>query len=103
MSDISEDAKRVLDGARSLALEKGHEAVDPIHVAHVLFHEDNSVGQRAVNATAVADLKALQSGLTSILDTCKGGAGPANPSSGYSELMEHAERHKGVVQPHAAR
>jgi ATP-dependent Clp protease ATP-binding subunit ClpA len=60
MSDISEDAKRVLDGARSLALEKGHEAVDPIHVAHVLFHEDNSVGQRAVNATAVADLKALQ-------------------------------------------
>ena len=50
---MSEEAQRILSGAKALASTKGHDTIEPIHVAHVLFHEDNSVGQRAVNATAV--------------------------------------------------
>ena len=95
MSAMAEDAKRVLEKARMLAQARGHGEVEPIHVAHVLFHEENSVGQRAVNATAVADIKALQSGLSAMLETCESGGGPSKPSARYSELMEHADRHKG--------
>jgi ATP-dependent Clp protease ATP-binding subunit ClpA len=45
MAEVAEDAKRVLENARALAAQKGHEELDPIHVAHVLFHEEGSVGQ----------------------------------------------------------
>ena len=31
--------------ARALAVQKGHGELDPIHVAHVLFHEEGSVAQ----------------------------------------------------------
>ncbi len=48
-----------------------------------------------MNATAVADIKALQSGLGAMLETCKRSSGTVTPSPRYSELMEHAERHKG--------
>jgi ATP-dependent Clp protease ATP-binding subunit ClpA len=45
MAEVAEDAKRVLEKARALATQKGHGELDPIHVAHVLFHEEGSVGQ----------------------------------------------------------
>ena len=93
--EMSDEARQVLDGARALAQEKGHGVIDPVHVAHVLIDTENTVGGRAVQATAVADIKALQSGLSTILDGVEGGTGPAAPSAGYSELMDHAERHKG--------
>ena len=93
----TDDAQAVLDGAAALARTHKHAALEPIHVAHTIFHE-NSTGQRAVAATAVADIGAIQSGLTELLGSCtKGGAdgqpffGSCPPTSEYNALLEGAQ------------
>jgi ATP-dependent Clp protease ATP-binding subunit ClpB len=84
-----------------LAQRNRHAGVTPIHLAHHIFHQ-SQVGQRAVAATAVADLPGLQAGLQGLLETCPrltstpaarhGGVilPSSQPSNDYTALLESA-------------
>jgi ATP-dependent Clp protease ATP-binding subunit ClpA len=99
--------RQALDQAREFARNEKHASLEPAHLAHVLFVDgQNTVGQRTVVATAVADLPSLQSGLTELVKACPGDASSddtCQPSSGYIDLLAHAQRQQSNAASKALR
>ena len=92
---ITDATGKAIEESFNLARDNGNSQADPLHLAVVLFRDDNSIGARVCSRVDSVDINIVRKALQKQLlkkPTQTPAPMEASPSSAYSQLLQRASK-----------